>query len=88
MDSELLSSECNSFALHSKFLCYTTLGHTLRFVRLSEQFKGGKEDDVRTPQQYDDTVRDIERGSQIVCVTPNDIRVVLQVDHYLPVIKS
>jgi hypothetical protein len=36
--------------------------------------------DISTTQAYDDTVRELERGSVIVCVCPNDIKVVLQVN--------
>jgi elongator complex protein 1 len=40
LNERLLSTECNSFALHSKFLCFATLGHKMRFVSLSEPYHG------------------------------------------------
>jgi hypothetical protein len=40
INRKLVSSECNSFAFHSKFLAYTTVSSTLRFIRLSPSFKG------------------------------------------------
>ncbi|ELR18862.1 elongator complex protein 1, putative [Acanthamoeba castellanii str. Neff] len=77
LNEHLLSSECNSFALHSKFLCFATLGHKMRFVSLSAPYREGSLD-ISATQAYDDTVRELERGSVIVCVCPNDIKVVLQ----------
>lgn len=35
--------------------------------------------DANSSQAYDDTVRELERGSIIISVCPNDIKVVLQV---------
>jgi elongator complex protein 1 len=34
LNKELLSSECTSFALHDKFLLYTTAANSLRFLSL------------------------------------------------------
>lgn len=75
LNNHMLSSECNSFGLHSKYLCFTTLGHKIRFVPLLEPYQEGS---LESAQAYDDTSREVERGSSIVCVCPNDIKVVLQ----------
>ncbi|KAL6043697.1 Elongator complex protein 1 [Balamuthia mandrillaris] len=80
IDQQLVSSECNSFAMHSKYLLYTTLGHRLCFLRLSLPFSESSvpSSSVGATHQYDDTRREVERGSRLVCVVPLGIRVILQ----------
>eukprot|EP01132_Coremiostelium_polycephalum_P004274 gene4274-5347_t len=100
INQNLVCSECNSFAIHNKFLLFTTISHVLRSVSLSVPppttplitppnnnlhnngvHLGQNLDKLpksNTPTTYDDSIRDVERGSRIVAVVPHDTRLVLQ----------
>jgi elongator complex protein 1 len=75
----LLSSECNSFALHSDYLLFTTLTHRLRTISLHKSVQENLQ--ILTPKlsiKFDDSTREVEQGSVIVAVVPFHTRVVLQ----------
>ncbi|GAM18409.1 hypothetical protein SAMD00019534_015840 [Acytostelium subglobosum LB1] len=110
LNNVVLASDCNSYALHNKYLLYTTVSHVLRSIPLTvplavatsllnspvlqsvnaqqlnqqqqpQQARGASGNTGgpnKAPTTYDDSVRDVERGSRIVAVVPHDTRVVLQ----------
>ncbi|EFA84443.1 elongation protein 1 [Heterostelium album PN500] len=107
VNQTVLASDCNSFALHNKFLLYTTVSHVLRSIPLSvplntttlastpsnttnlnnnnnqqqqQQQPNGKghHHHHKAVTTYDDSTREVERGSRIAVVVPHDTRVVLQ----------
>ncbi|KAN0014791.1 hypothetical protein ACTFIU_001109 [Dictyostelium citrinum] len=95
INQSLLCTDCNSFALHNKFLLFTTVSHVLRSVSLLAppptqpltyvpvsnvigNYVGHKSQPLQQQSNYDDSIRDVERGSRIVAVVPHDTRLVLQ----------
>ncbi|EAL65378.1 elongation protein 1 [Dictyostelium discoideum AX4] len=95
INQSLLCTDCNSFALHNKFLLFTTVSHVLRSVSLLAppptqpltyvpvsnvigNYVGHKSQALQQQSNYDDSIRDVERGSRIVAVVPHDTRLVLQ----------
>eukprot|EP01133_Synstelium_polycarpum_P003655 gene3655-4201_t len=87
VNNTLVAPDCNSFALHNKFLLFTTVGHLLRSLPLSLAPPAAKPQQAPQPSDkaskkpvvvYDDSVREVERGARIVAVVPHDTRVILQ----------
>ncbi|KAF2071926.1 hypothetical protein CYY_006763 [Polysphondylium violaceum] len=95
INSSLVCQDCNSFALHNKFLLFTTISHVLRSVSLAAPAPTTPLVYTPPPQihytknyqppaganaqtVYDDSIREVERGSRIVAVVPHDTRLVLQ----------
>merc|ERR1712137_1218222 len=77
VNNEEVSRECNSFAVHDRYILFSTLTHKLRFI--DHSFPYSKELLETTPQHmYDVCNREVERGSRIVAVVPYDTKVVLQ----------
>nr|XP_020449669.1 elongator complex protein 1 isoform X2 [Monopterus albus] len=77
-DTEL-ASNVSSFAVCNDFLLITTLSHTCRCLHLSSlTVKGLQVALASDGGQNDETLRRVERGSQIVTVVPQDTRVILQ----------
>ncbi|KAJ8304476.1 hypothetical protein KUTeg_018059 [Tegillarca granosa] len=73
-----VASNCTSFAVHDEFLLLTTLTHTCRCicrktkVNVLPTLSDGK------AHPFDESIRRVERGSRIVCVVPDDTKLVLQ----------
>jgi elongator complex protein 1 len=79
IQSNIAASNCSSFALHDKFLLFTTYAHKLRLIPLYLNVHDAMELAVANPvSKFDETFREIERGAKLVRVVPQDIRVVLQ----------
>merc|ERR1712137_401181 len=77
VNNEEVSRECNSFAVHDRYILFSTLTHKLRFI--DHSFPYSKELLETTPQHmYDVCNREVERGSRIVAVVPYDTKVILQ----------
>jgi len=71
------SRECNSFAIHDRYILFTTLTHKLKFIDHREEFSPELLDS--TPlHTYDICSREVERGARIVSVVPFDTKVILQ----------
>ncbi|XP_061644154.1 elongator complex protein 1 isoform X2 [Phyllopteryx taeniolatus] len=74
-----LASNVSSFAVCDDFLVVTTHSHTCRCLRLSALgLKGLQAALARDGGQNDETLRRVERGSRVVTVVSQDMRVVLQ----------
>ncbi len=69
-----LSSECNSFGAHNKFLVYTTINSVMKFIPLKHLLI----QDQSPLDQGAFSSREVERGSRIVSVIPHDIKVIVQ----------
>jgi elongator complex protein 1 len=79
LNSNVASSNCSSFALHDQFLLFTTFSNQLRVVPLSIPVHEALDLASASPSsKNDDSYRELERGSKLVCAVPSDIRVVLQ----------
>ncbi|EGC35070.1 hypothetical protein DICPUDRAFT_79181 [Dictyostelium purpureum] len=94
INQNLLCTDCNSYSLHNKFLLFTTVSHVLRSVSLlapaptsplvyippaqQNTYANGKSQAIQQTSNYDDSIRDVERGARIVAVVPHDTRLVLQ----------
>ncbi|CAL1531752.1 unnamed protein product [Lymnaea stagnalis] len=76
-DTEV-ASNCTSFGLQKEFLIFTTFSHTLRCVSKSTKLKEIPKFSDSKSHPFDESVRRIERGSQIVAVVGNGTKVVLQ----------
>jgi elongator complex protein 1 len=73
----MLSTECNSFALHSDYLLFSTLTHRLRTVTLHKSVQENISILAPKPNiKFDDSSREIEQGAIIISVS--NTRVVLQ----------
>jgi hypothetical protein len=76
INGEEVSRECNSFAVHDRYILFSTLTHKLRFI--DHSLKYSREVLETTPQHtYDVCNREVERGSRIVAVVPKNTKVVL-----------
>ncbi|KJE96404.1 hypothetical protein CAOG_09002 [Capsaspora owczarzaki ATCC 30864] len=88
-----LAASCNSFALHEEFVVFACSDHACRFVALSDLARivtsGAPAVDISArlaalvhaataASSGDHSVRRVERGSKIVAVIANDMRVVFQ----------
>ncbi|XP_061691205.1 elongator complex protein 1 isoform X2 [Syngnathoides biaculeatus] len=74
-----LSPNVSSFAVCDDFLVVTTHSHTCRCLRLSALGPTGLQAALaQDGGQNDETLRRVERGSRVVTVVPQDMRVVLQ----------
>ncbi|XP_061541466.1 elongator complex protein 1 isoform X2 [Phycodurus eques] len=74
-----LASNVSSFAVCDDFLVVTTHSHTCRCLRLSALgLKGLQAALAQDGGQNDETLRRVERGSRVVTVVSQDMRVVLQ----------
>ncbi|CAG8446071.1 15447_t:CDS:10 [Acaulospora morrowiae] len=72
--NKLISSDCTSFFIHNDFLIFTTMSHMLKFLTLRVSLS-----DLKVPvNTHDETVREVERGSKIVCAIYYDASVILQ----------
>lgn len=80
LQSHLAATNVTSFSLHSDFLLFTTTTHHLRLVPLSCNSVEKMIEIASTipTDKHNTTIRDVERGSVIVCSVPHDVRVVLQ----------
>lgn len=79
VNGNVAASNCSSFALHNEFLLTTTYANQLRCIPLSMPIHEALDIVAASPSsKNDDTFREVERGSKIVCAVPNDIKVVLQ----------
>ncbi|XP_064620717.1 putative elongator complex protein 1 isoform X2 [Lineus longissimus] len=73
-----VASNCTSFAVHDEFLLLATHAHTCRCIHRTTKVRDlptlsdGKE------HPYDESIRRVERGSRIVCIVPEDTKLVLQ----------
>lgn len=77
INGEECSRECNSFAIHERYILFSTLTHKLRFI--DHSFPFSRDLLETTPKHnYDVCNRELERGSRIVAVVPYDTKVVLQ----------
>eukprot|EP01127_Copromyxa_protea_P010698 TRINITY_DN2628_c0_g1_i1.p1 TRINITY_DN2628_c0_g1~~TRINITY_DN2628_c0_g1_i1.p1 ORF type:complete len:817 (-),score=216.60 TRINITY_DN2628_c0_g1_i1:24-2474(-) len=77
LNENLVSTECNSFGLHSEFFAYTTLTHQMRFMSLNRSVQDNVQI-LKEKRKYDNTLRDLEQGSAIVVITPKGSKTVLQ----------
>ncbi|KAK3098402.1 hypothetical protein FSP39_019180 [Pinctada imbricata] len=73
-----ISSNCTSFAVHSEFLLLTTLTHTVRCISRHTKVSVLPTLSDGKAHPFDESIRRVERGSRIVCVVPNDTKLVLQ----------
>ncbi|ESP00729.1 hypothetical protein LOTGIDRAFT_112482, partial [Lottia gigantea] len=73
-----VASNCSSFIVHSEFLLLTTLSHTLRCINLHTQLKDLPSLSDGKEHPFDESIRRVERGSRIVLVVPDDIKLILQ----------
>jgi len=74
-----LVSNCNSFALHDRFVVFTTHEHSLWFINTDTTLDVAFDRFLkRSDQSQVAMVRIVERGSRIVTVVPHGVRVVLQ----------
>eukprot|EP01104_Vermistella_antarctica_P000708 TRINITY_DN10832_c0_g1_i1.p1 TRINITY_DN10832_c0_g1~~TRINITY_DN10832_c0_g1_i1.p1 ORF type:complete len:1570 (+),score=437.99 TRINITY_DN10832_c0_g1_i1:251-4960(+) len=80
IDGAAKFSGCTSFAIHDKFLAYTTLSHHLHFLPLSVRPDAIPNADQkgRTSAKYDTHRRTVERGSILVAAVPHDTKTILQ----------
>lgn len=78
INGTLVSGDCNSFAVHSEFLLFTTVSHSLRCLYLRMTVDENLAI-LSKKRPYDETIREVEQGSHIIAVVPNDTRLVLQV---------
>ena len=86
VNGRLISSNCNSFAVHDSFLLFATHDHALRFLDTQiplndalDALDSGSRGVLAAAAE-----RSVERGSRIVTVVPFGTRVVLQVNRFPP----
>jgi len=79
-NERLIVSNCTSFYIHSDFLIFTTMTHTARFLPLNIPFDDFKitDDGNNTFNVFDESIRRVERGSNIVTAIKSNISLVLQ----------
>ncbi|KAL4228237.1 hypothetical protein ACF0H5_013670 [Mactra antiquata] len=73
-----VASNCTSFTIHDEFLLLTTLSHTCRCISLHTKVKDLPSLSDGKSHPFDESIRRVERGSQIVVVVPNDTKLILQ----------
>lgn len=73
----IVSSDCNAFFVHTQFLLFTTLSHTLRILSLSRSVSENIAI-MAVKRKYDDSCREVEIGSSIVTVVANGTKAVMQ----------
>eukprot|EP01117_Protostelium_nocturnum_P005632 TRINITY_DN2032_c1_g1_i4.p1 TRINITY_DN2032_c1_g1~~TRINITY_DN2032_c1_g1_i4.p1 ORF type:complete len:1263 (-),score=561.83 TRINITY_DN2032_c1_g1_i4:48-3836(-) len=74
VDTQLISAECTTFAFHNKFLLFTTASNVLKFLLLEQPIPAN----ISELKSTNLNSREVERGSRIVTVVPNDFKVILQ----------
>ena len=81
VNGRLISTNCNSFAVHDSFLLFATHDHTLRFLDTNiplhdaiDALEAGARGVLAAAAE-----RSVERGSRIVTAVPFGTRVILQV---------
>ena len=77
INGHIISPNCNSYKVHDKFLCYTTLDNKIRFIHLQQNFNE-KIGEIGPNDLLHSLSREVEEGSSIVCVVPFDSKIVLQ----------
>ncbi|XP_053405572.1 putative elongator complex protein 1 [Mercenaria mercenaria] len=73
-----VASNCTSFSVHDEFLLLTTLSHTCRCISLHTKVKDLPTLSDGKAHPFDESVRRVERGSQIVVSVADDTNVILQ----------
>lgn len=73
-----IANNCTSFSVHDEFLLLTTHSHTCRCINRHTKFK-----DILTLSDgkvhpFDESIRKVERGSEIVISVADDTKLVLQ----------
>mmetsp|Transcript_12812 Transcript_12812/g.38772 ORF Transcript_12812/g.38772 Transcript_12812/m.38772 type:complete len:1472 (-) Transcript_12812:149-4564(-) len=80
VDGHLASNFCTSFTLHPNFVLFTTMKNNLHFITRDHIPRVETLSRYLTlnENKYDDSIRTLERGAELVTVSPSQIRVVLQ----------
>ncbi|XP_060570172.1 putative elongator complex protein 1 [Ruditapes philippinarum] len=73
-----VASNCTSFSVHDEFLLLTTLSHTCRCITLHTKVKDLPTLSDGKAHPFDESVRRVERGSQIVISVADDTKLILQ----------
>ncbi|EDO37251.1 predicted protein [Nematostella vectensis] len=91
-DDKEVATNCTSFAVHDEFLLLSTHAHTCRCISLLPSSQGLPVLLEDKPNALDESIRRVERGSQIVVAVTQDTKVILQVsaefNHSLPLILN
>ncbi|WAR00251.1 ELP1-like protein [Mya arenaria] len=73
-----IASNCTSMMVHDEFLLLTTLQHTCRCISRHTPVKDLPTLSDGKAHPFDESIRRVERGSQIVISVPDDTKLVLQ----------
>eukprot|EP01130_Rhizamoeba_saxonica_P018104 TRINITY_DN8970_c0_g1_i1.p1 TRINITY_DN8970_c0_g1~~TRINITY_DN8970_c0_g1_i1.p1 ORF type:complete len:1235 (+),score=288.72 TRINITY_DN8970_c0_g1_i1:3753-7457(+) len=73
----LISAECNSFAIHKDYFVYTTINSKMYFMNLEKSIEFNK-DVLEKQWKHDNATRELETGAEIVGLVPCGTLIVLQ----------
>ncbi|XP_052279525.1 putative elongator complex protein 1 isoform X1 [Dreissena polymorpha] len=73
-----VASNCTSMAVHDEFLLLTTLQHTVRCISRHTRVNALPSLSDGKAHPFDESIRRVERGSQIVVAVGEDTKLVLQ----------
>ncbi|KAH9491520.1 putative elongator complex protein 1, partial [Bulinus truncatus] len=73
-----IASNCTSFKVHNDFILLTTFSHTIRCISRSCKLHDLSNLSDAKSHPFDESVRRVERGSQIVSAVANGTKVILQ----------
>ncbi|KAK7012026.1 elongator complex protein 1 [Biomphalaria glabrata] len=73
-----IASNCTSFKVHNEFLLLTTFSHTIRCISRACQLNDLSSLSDTKSHPFDESIRRVERGSQIINIVANSTKVILQ----------